>query len=216
MDKITYLRTHKRKSRFKFELFGFLYCSLMISIMIYYYISADLQLLFSKSIFLPPVDEKLNVMYFSLIFMGMLSIVFNIGLVRMFRTRISYLLHGIQIIMNVALSCTGFFFKSEVTGWIFDMYVIWSSIYFLALFVCFFIEKIDYSKYGSRLMRVVAIIIGSLYIIYAFQIITGLLGSIYNNYSSVFELCILCASFIYALFNSIYMLFKYESSSNVK
>jgi hypothetical protein len=32
--------------------------------MIYYQISADPKLLFSKSIFLSPVDEKLNVMYF--------------------------------------------------------------------------------------------------------------------------------------------------------
>jgi hypothetical protein len=188
----------------------------MISIVIYYYISGNAHLLFAKNIFFPPVDEKLNVLYFALIFMGMLSIVFNIGLIRVFRTRISYLLHGIQIIMNVALSCTGFFFKSEITGLLFDMYVIWSSVYFLTLFVCFFIEKRDYSKYGNRLMRMSSIVIGSLYIIYTFQIITGLFDFIYNDYSSVFEVCILCASFIYTLFNSIYMLFKYESSSSVK
>jgi len=216
MDKITYIKTHKRKSRFRFELFGFIYCSFMISIVIYYYLSGNAQLLFTKNIFIPPVDEKLNVLYFALIFMGMLSIVFNIGLVRVFRTRISYLLHGVQIIMNIALSCTGFFFRSGITGLLFDMYVIWSSVYFLTLFLCFFIEKIDYSKYGNRSMRISAIIIGSLYIIYAFQIITGLFDFVYNDYSFLFEICILCASFFYILFNSVYMLFKYESSSSIK
>jgi hypothetical protein len=118
--------------------------------------------------------------------------------------------------MNVALSCTGFFFKSEMTEFFFDMYVILSSVYFLVLFVCFFIEKIDYSKYGSRFMRIVDIIIGSLYIIYTFQIMTGLFDFIYGDYSPIFEICILFASFIYILFNSIYMFFKYESNSNVK
>jgi uncharacterized membrane protein YphA (DoxX/SURF4 family) len=84
------------------------------------------------------------------------------------------------------------------------------------LILCFIFEKRDLSRYGSLFMRILDIVCGSIFILYAIQIITNLFEKHVSQYAGFVQLGLVFVSAIYILFNSIYILLKYESRFNIK
>jgi len=216
MHKLTYINSHKRNKRFVFEIFGLLYSFISLGILIYYFFNNDFISKISKSLFTKDFDILLKPFYFSLIFMGLLLIIFNFGFIRIFKTRISYILYPTQLVSNILLFLSGFLYGQEITRFLYDSHLISYSIYFIILILCFVFEKRDLSRYGSLFMRILDIVCGSIFILYAIQIITNLFEKYVSQYAGFVQLGLVFVSAIYILLNSIYILLKYESRFNIK
>lgn len=216
MHKLTYINSHKRNKRFVFEIFGLLYSFLSIGVLIYYLCNNGFISKLSTDLFTKDFDILLKPFYFSLIFMGLLLIIFNFGFIRIFKTRISYILYPAHLLSNILLFLSGFLYGQEITRFLYNSHLIAYSIYFIVLMLCFIFEKRELSRYGSFFMRIFDIVCGSLFILYAIQIVTNLFEKYISQYAGFIQLSLVFVSAVYILFNAIYILLKYESRFNIK
>ncbi len=216
MHKITYINSHKRKKRFTYEIFGFMYSLLIISILLYYSLKGSLLTKMSNDLFITDYNPLFKPLYFILIFTGLLFIIFNIGYIGIFKTRLSYILYPLAIVSGLLLSLSGFLYGQDFGVHFFNIHLITYACYFLVLIVCFIFEKIDLSRYGSFFMRILSISCSSIYILYTLWMISGVFLNFRIQYSGYFQIFLMLISFIYIFSNSIYVLIKFESRNNIK
>ena len=216
MHKITYINSHKKKKRFAYEIFGFLYSLLILSILIYYLFKESFFSLMANDLFITDYNPALKPLYFILIFAGILLIMFNFGLIGIFKTRLSYLLYPVVFITGIMLSLSGFLYGQDLNIHIFNTYAISFSCFFIVLMLCFVFEKKDLSRYGSSFMRILDITCASFYILFSIWILSGLFENLYIRYSGFIQILLLVVSVVYIISNSMYIFLKYESRYNIK
>lgn len=216
MQKITYINSHKRRKRFAYEIFGFLYSFLVLGILIYYVLRENFISLIANDLFVKDFNPLMKPFYFSLVFLSLLFMIFNLGVIRIIKTRISYFLYPILIISSILLFLSGFLYGESYTSGLFDGYVIASAVYFIILYICFIFERRDMSKYGSVFMRIVDITCGSFFILFSLQISTKLFNELVSDYRGYMQMGIILISGIYIFANSIYVFLKYETRYNIR
>lgn len=216
MRKITYINSHKRRKRFAYEIFGFLYSFLVLGILIYYVSRENFINLMANDLFIVDFNPLLKPFYFSLIFVSLLLLIFSIGVIRIIKTRISYFLYPVLIVSSILLFLSGFSYGKSYTSGLFDAYIIAYAVYFIVLYICFIFERRDMSKYGSVFMRIIDITCGSFFILLALQISTKIFKELVSGYKGYIQMAIILISGIYILANSIYVFLKYETRYNIR
>lgn len=216
MHKITFINSHKRKKRFTYEVFGFLYSVILIGIFIYYLANESDISKFANDLFTIDYDPSLKPFFFILIFSGLLLMIFNFGFIGIFKTRISFFLYPAAFLTCLFLSLSGFLYGQDIGFHIFNTHVITYAFYFLVLILCFIFEKPDLSKYGSCFMRITDMVCSIILILYALWTVSGVFAAFHARYCGYFQIFIIFTSLIYVMINSIYVLLKYESRYNIK
>lgn len=170
----------------------------------------------SEDIFRTDYDPSLKPLYFILIFMGLFLVIFNIGYIGIFKTRISYILYPLAIASGLSLSLSGFLYGQDLKIHIFNLHLIIYACYYIVLILCFIFEHRDLSRYGSLFMRILDITCSVIYILHVLWLLSGLFSNFRYQYDGYFQIFLIFISFIYIFSNSIYILLKFESRYNLK
>lgn len=213
MKKVAYFKSHKKKSGFPYEFFGLLYLVLSVGVFVYYYVNINLEVLLNFKIYNETTFDTFRGFYFSLIFLSIFYFIYNLGVIKLFKSRIKYPLYFITFVLTILYFVCGFFYDYKIVITLYDYLLYLQALYFILVILIFIFESSHLSYYGSKFMRIFFVICGISYIL--------LLGlKIFNFQHIKYEVIylILMQGFVNlaVLGNSIYRFLKNKPHLSIK